>query len=244
LHGKGGEDGTVQRVLETINVPFVGSSSKASALCFDKQHAKKRLHEAGVLVPQGQEVTTKNIWDSPLVLRPFVLKPIDGGSSIDTFIIRDLEAINKNDIEQALRTHKRMLLEELIEGIEVTVTVLGEDALPVVEIIPPKDGEFDYANKYNGKTQELCPPVHITPGQQWKAQQLAINIHHVLGCRDLSRTDFIMAPTGTFYALETNTLPGMTNESLAPKAAATAGITMQQFVDRLVRMALKRSRKD
>lgn len=243
LHGVGGEDGTAQKVLEAIHVPFVGSSSAVSAVCFEKQQTKKRLEEAGMAVPKGVTVDLATLWESPLALQPFVLKPIDGGSSIDTFIVRDPKSADRLAIEQALRAHNRMLLEKLIEGIEITVGVLGDTALPPVEIIPPKGGEFDYENKYNGKTTELCPPEHLTAAQQQTVQKLAIQAHHVLGCRDLSRTDFIMDPSGIFYVLETNTLPGMTDQSLVPKAALAAGISMQQLVNRLVHMALSRAPK-
>ncbi|HSX31640.1 MAG TPA: D-alanine--D-alanine ligase [Candidatus Saccharimonadales bacterium] len=243
LHGSGGEDGTAQQALETISVPFVGSSSSVSALCFDKQLAKERLEAAGVTVAKGEVVTAQTFWQSPLIAQPFVLKPVDGGSSIDTHIIRDVANMDRQPLDRSLQLHTRMLLEELIDGIEITVGVIGEKALPVIEIIPPKNGEFDYDNKYNGKTTELCPPKHVTPGDQLKAQRTALNIHHILGCRDLSRTDFIMTADGTLYALETNTLPGMTDQSLLPKAAAAAGISMEQLVDRLVQMALKRAHK-
>nr|AIA13352.1 ATP-grasp domain protein [uncultured bacterium] len=243
LHGVGGEDGSVQQVLEAIDVAYVGSSSAVSSLCFNKERTKKRLREAGIAVPEGMMVTSSTVWESPLVSKPFVLKPVDGGSSIDTFIVRAPEEADKLAIENALGRHKQMLLEELIEGIEITVGVVGDDAMPAIEIIPPEGGEFDYDNKYNGKTAELCPPVHVTPGQQYKVQKLAAKVHHVLGCRDLSRTDFIMDGSGAFYALELNTLPGMTDQSLLPKAAAAAGMSMEDLVDKLVRAAIKRGPK-
>jgi D-alanine-D-alanine ligase len=120
------------------------------------------------------------------------------------------------------------------------VAVLGNRALTPIEIIPPSGGEFDYENKYNGKTAELCPPEHITAAQQATVQKLAVQIHNLLGCRDLSRSDFILDASGTFYALETNTLPGMTSQSLYPKAAQASGIGFTELVDRLTRMALAR----
>ena len=155
LHGAGGEDGAAQQVLEKVHVPFVGASSTASALCFNKQRTKERLREAGILTPTSTIVTVDTMWESLLATAPFVLKPLDGGSSIDTFIVRDPESADKLAIENALRAHKQMLLEELIEGLEMTVGVLGEQALPPVEIIPPEGGDFDYDNKYNGQTAEV-----------------------------------------------------------------------------------------
>ena len=241
LHGTGGEDGQAQQTLEAIHVPYVGSSSSSSALCFDKQRTKQRLMDAGIVTPRGVSVTLDTMWESPLSANPFVLKPIEGGSSIDTFIVRNPDDADKLAIEETLRRYEQMLLEELIGGLEVTVGVLGDEALPAVEIIPPEGGNFDYDNKYNGNTAEICPPTHLTAEQQQQVKDLAITIHHTLDCRDFSRTDFILDDSGVFYALETNTLPGMTDQSLFPKAAMAAGITMQNLVDRLVSMALARA---
>ena len=133
-----------------------------------------------------------------------------------------------------------MLLEELVEGIEITVAVVGDQALPVIEIIPPEAGEFDYENKYNGRSQELCPPEHVAEDIQAEARDLALRTHNLTGCRDFSRTDMILTPLGELWILETNTIPGMTDQSLLPKAAAAAGIPMPLLCDRLVQMALAR----
>ena len=128
-----------------------------------------------------------------------------------------------------------MLLEELIEGTEVTVGVLDQTALPVVEIVPPQGQEFDYENKYNGATQELCPPQHVSLADQLAARQLAETVHLLTGCHHLSRTDIIITPEHHLYVLETNTIPGLTDQSLFPKAAAAAGIAwsglVKQFID-------------
>lgn len=241
LHGLGGEDGTIQAVLDTVNIPYVGSDAAASALCFDKWAYKQKLREAGLPVANGTLLTKETLWQSPYVKKPFVLKPFDGGSSIDTFIVRDVTAIPKQRIEDSLTRHKQMLIEELIEGQEITVGVLEGTALPAVEIIPPSEGEFDYENKYNGKTQELCPPQHISPEVHKQAQELAVQAHQLTGCRDLSRTDMIATKDGRLYILETNTMPGMTDQSLYPKAAAATGISMVELVDRLVKAAQARA---
>jgi len=241
LHGLGGEDGTIQAALEAAGVPYVGSGVAASALCFDKWLYRQVLIAAGLPVADGELVTLQTVWDSPLSTRPFVLKPVQGGSTIDTFIIRDPAAANKKMLEASLQKYGAMLLEELIVGTELTVGVLGETPLPLVEIIPPADGEFDYENKYNGKTQELCPPQHVDESAQHQAQQLALQTHRLTGCRDLSRTDIMLSAEGRLVILETNTLPGMTDQSLFPKAAATDGIPMADLADRLVAMALART---
>jgi D-alanine-D-alanine ligase len=141
-------------------------------------------------------------------------------------------------MQAALDKHQRLLLEALIAGTEITVGMLGEQPLPVIEIIPPEHGEFDYENKYNGQTQELCPPVHVSPELQQAAQQLAQQVHELCGCRDFSRTDIIIDAEQQLWVLEINTIPGMTDQSLLPKAASVAGITMPQLVDRLVEQAL------
>jgi D-alanine-D-alanine ligase len=125
-----------------------------------------------------------------------------------------------------------MLIEQLVEGNEVTVGILGDEALPVIEIIPPKDQEFDYENKYNGATAELCPPVNVSEELQRKAQELAVAVHNATGCRHLSRTDIMINNTGDLYIIDTNTLPGLTGQSLYPKAAAEAGYDWAQLVQR------------
>lgn len=241
LHGEGGEDGVVQAALEAARIPYVGSGVAASALCFDKWMYRQVLQAAGLPIAQGEMVTVESIWQSSLTKRPFVLKPARGGSTIDVFIVRDLDTINKPKIEASLRRYGLMLLEELVSGVEMTVGVLDEKPLSVVEIIPPSGGEFDYENKYNGETRELCPPEHISESLQAQAAELAARAHTLTGCRDLSRTDIIATPEGALVILETNTLPGMTDQSLFPKSAAAMGIPMVELIDRLVQNALSRA---
>lgn len=238
LHGIGGEDGTVQKFLEEHDIKYVGSDSQSSALCFDKARYTERLKDRGILVPNTELVNLREFQDSALSKKPFVLKPNDGGSSIDTFIVRSLAETDDRVIQAAFARHKKLLLQELINGIEITVAILGNEALPTIEIIPPPAGEFDYENKYNGQTQELCPPKSVSPASQQTAQELSLKIHRLCGCRDMSRTDIIIAKDGRQYLLETNTIPGLTNESLLPKAAAMAGCNMPELCDRLVRLAL------
>lgn len=241
LHGAGGEDGSIQTELEKHGKPYVGADTASSELCFDKSKYKKLLRAAGYHVGADEVVSRESIWSSPLLTKPFVLKPVSGGSSIDVYIVRDPTSVTKETIDRVFIQYEHMLLEELIEGVELTVGVLGETALPVIEIIPPANEEFDYNNKYNGKTQELCPPVHIDKGTQKRAQELAVAIHSLTGARDLSRTDMILRSDGEIVILETNTLPGMTPQSLYPKAAAEAAIPMEELTDQLVQMALARA---
>jgi len=234
LHGAGGEDGQIQRLIEAAGKPYLGAGVAASELCFDKVLYKKMLLEHHILTPAYEVVDKNGFKKSPLVQRPFVLKPFDGGSSLNTFIVRDPAHLPAG-VEDALRSHPQMLLEELIEGTEVTAGVLDQTALPVVEIVPPQGQEFDYENKYNGATQELCPPQHVSLADQLAARQLAETVHLLTGCHHLSRTDIIITPEHHLYVLETNTIPGLTDQSLFPKAAAAAGIAwpglVKQFID-------------
>lgn len=242
LHGKGGEDGTLQRELETIGVPYVGSDAAVSALCFDKAATLEKVNKAGIICPSSELVTYRALSNHAMVERPFVLKPRAEGSSIDTFLIREPATFDFTNraVEEAFRRHGELMIEPLISGTELTVAVLGAEPLPVIGIIPSADQDFDYQNKYNGATQELCPPPHIDIKKQQEAQAIALQVHQLLGCRDLSRSDFILDASGVLYFLEINTLPGMTDQSLFPKAAAAAGIPLPQLVDRLVQGAYGR----
>jgi D-alanine-D-alanine ligase len=236
LHGKGGEDGKIQKVLEDFGVPFVGSSSQASANCFDKFKTQQMLSD--ILFPDADLVDFDSIRQSKLIFKPYVLKPLDEGSSIDLFIIKNVNNFKVDSIKNIFAKHKKMLLQEYIEGEELTVPILTDRSLPVIEIVPPEGQEFDYLNKYNGKTKELCPPQNIDNNMQKQAQSIALDIHNRMGCKSFSRVDFILSQDNKLYALEINTLPGMTKESLFPKSAKVAGIEIEALVDILVKDAL------
>jgi D-alanine-D-alanine ligase len=236
LHGRGGEDGAVQVDLEKLGFKYLGSNSQVSKLCFEKSEFKKILNKLSIDTPNSELVTRLSIGNSPLLRNPYVLKPLNGGSSLDAFIIR-----NPGDRTYDPRIfdhYQLMLLEQLIDGTEITVPVLGSTALPVIEIIPPQNQEFDYENKYNGETQELCPPQHVDAAKQQEAQKLAETIHTQVGARHLSRTDIIIDREGKMWVLELNTIPGLTEQSLFPKAAAVAGINMQQLVQKFLDLVM------
>jgi len=239
LHGLGGEDGSLQLYLESQNIRYVGSDSHTSRLCFFKDLSAEVMREHDILTPKTALVDYTAFQASDLATAPYVLKPNDGGSSIDTFIVRDPTQTDPA-IAKAFEKHGRLILQELIEGTEVTVPIVGDEALPVIEIIPPENQEFDYENKYNGATQEICPPVNVSEERQLEARDLALKMHEAFECRDLSRSDFIIQTDGTIYALEINTIPGLTNQSLLPKSAAVAGMDMSALCDRLVQLALNR----
>lgn len=235
LHGIGGEDGTIQAHLEKVGTPYFGPSAASCEATFDKAIFKKILEEHDILTPRWNVITADTLAAEPLAQAPFVLKPISGGSSIDTFIVRQ-HPFDHTPLLEALSRYGSMLIEELIEGHEITVGVLEETSLPVVEIIPPSDQEFDYENKYNGATQELCPPQNISLKAQQQAQQLALKTHQVTNCRHLSRTDILIDSNDNLYVIDTNTIPGLTDQSLYPKAAAEAGYTWQALVDRFTQL--------
>lgn len=243
LHGTGGEDGEIQKILESWGVPFVGSGSQASFLCLNKDRYKELMAQHHVRIPRGEVVNADSFAASALSKQPFVLKPHDGGSSVDTLIVRDVAQFDDSVLNSLFAKYPTLLLEELIDGDEITVGILGEQPLPVIEIIPPESGEFDYENKYNGMTQELCPPEHVSEQLQQQAQEIALQVHQFCSCRDLSRSDFIVTRGGEIYLLETNTIPGMTEQSLFPKAAAAAGFDMQAAMEKLIQFALTRNKQ-
>lgn len=231
LHGVGGEDGTVQAVLEDAAIPYFGPDPTACRATFNKVDFKRLLEENGLPTPEWNTVTADTFAEEPLTHAPFVLKPINGGSSIDTFIVRSLPFDSKPLLE-ALGRYETMLIETLIEGDEITVGILENEALPVVEIIPPQDKEFDYENKYNGATRELCPPTNVSEDLQQEAQALAVAVHTVTSGRHLSRTDMLINTQGQLFIIDTNTIPGLTSQSLYPKAATEAGYSWEQLVER------------
>lgn len=238
LHGAGGEDGKVQDVLERTHIPFLGSGSTASALCFDKEKSLEVLAAHGIRIPKGKVVTYADYKSCELFHRPHILKPSDGGSSVDTFIYRDIRQRDLAAVEAAFAKHKTLLLEEFIAGSEITVPILAGRELPIIEIIPPPNGVFDYENKYNGRTQELIPAVHVNADIQKRAQICGVKIHQLFGCRHLSRVDMIVRGND-LYVLEINTMPGMTAQSLFPKAAAAAGLSFPRLVDYFITIAAK-----
>ena len=236
LHGVGGEDGSIQRLLDDIGKPYLGSGAAVSELCFDKPRLKQLLVKNGISTPKSEVVTAKTFNHSELARAPFVLKPIGGGSSLGTMIARK-KPFDLDTAQGLLEKYSEMLLEELITGDEVTVPVLGDSALPVIEIVAPEGKEFDYENKYNGATSELCPPRNVSVELQTRAQRLAEQVHSLSGAKHLSRTDIMIDKTGALYVLEINTMPGMTAQSLFPKSAAQAGLAWTTLMERLVEMA-------
>ena len=236
LHGVNGEDGVIQRLLDETGVPYLGSGVAASELCFNKARVRELLAKNGILVARGEVVTSESLEQCELAKAPFVLKPVQDGSSVGVMLVRKLP-FDRDNVLALLAKYGQMLIEELIVGTEITVPVLGKTALPVVEIVPPSGKEFDYENKYNGATSELCPPQHVSAQVQKRTQRIAEQVHSLTGARHLSRTDMMIDANERIYVLEINTMPGMTAQSLFPKSAAVAGMPWTKLVERFVELA-------
>ena len=247
LHGTFGEDGKVQQLFEQFGISYTGSGVLSSALGMHKVLAKERFKEVGLHTPEGFIVgTTDNLEDVLVGLvennrLPVIVKPVSGGSSVATKLVR-----SPNDLRGAIedaRRHGDVLIEEYIGGKEATVCVVdGGEAknhlvLSSVEIVPPQENEFfDYEAKYGGASEEICPG-RFAPDVEAKLRDLAMKAHRAIGARHYSRTDFIVSPKG-IYALEINTLPGLTEESLLPKALRAGGVLLPEFFDHVIGLAL------
>lgn len=235
LHGKGGEDGTIQASLEKKGLPYLGSGPEASRLCFNKDQTNKFLGENNVLVPRSETVGYDGYIASELSKKAHVLKPLDGGSSIDALINVRTGQVDSDRLHKLFQRYGTMLLEEFVPGTELTVPVLEGKNLPIIEIIPPEGGVFDYDNKYNGETHEICPPRNVDESTQSKVRALGEEVHKITGCRHISRVDIILRDN-KLYVLEINTMPGLTDASLFPLAAQKSGMPMPEFVNYLIKL--------
>lgn len=252
LHGKFGEDGTVQRILERHGVPYTGSDAYASALAMNKAITKDRLRATGILLPRHLVVIKSALENTTSIARRiashfgprFVVKPVSGGSSIGTCVANN-ELELAHALFKTLTDYEEVLVEEHITGREATCGVIEHFrdeslyALPVVEIVPPESAGFFSAEvKYNGETKELCP-ARFTIEEKRNIEQMAKQVHEALGLSHYSRSDFIVADKGIYF-LEVNTLPGMTTESLFPKALAAVGVPYKEFIRHLLTVAGER----
>ena len=252
FHGPFGEDGTLQGLLESLSIPYTGSGPLASALAMNKDKAKELLRYHGLVTPGGIPLASSTIKASLAnavqtveanLVYPVVVKPNLGGSSLGVSVADGRDALS-DALTWASRFDQDVLIEEKIGGREVTCAVLEEldgslRALPVIEIVPKKGTFFDFASKYeDGGSDELCP-ADLTVEESRLVQDAAIRAHQALGCRGFSRTDMFLTPSGP-VVLEVNTIPGMTPNSLLPKAARAAGMTFADLIAHLVEVALKR----
>jgi D-alanine-D-alanine ligase len=243
LHGVPGEDGSVQGMLDLMGIPYTHSGMVTSVIAIDKELTKQRLVPAGIPMPLGKIVQSDTLFDADPLPRPYVLKPINEGSSVGVAIVTDESSYGNPIAHDAVgpwQDFATLLAEPFIKGRELTCAVLGGKALCITEL-KPKSGFYDFEAKYtDGMTDHICPaeiPQDITDYMM----DLALKAHNLLGCKGASRTDFRwddeLGKAGVFV-LETNTQPGMTPLSLVPEQAKHMGISYEQLVDMIVKEAL------
>ncbi len=265
LHGTFGEDGKIQALLEHAGIKYTGSGIAGSAIAMDKFHSREIFKLAGLNTPKTMKlkrgenyIARLNFFINKIVKLPVVVKPCSNGSSVGVQIVEDIKKMEKA-IAEAFKLDKFVLVEEFIKGRELTCGVLDpalEDkggarnfstltigsvtALPVTEIIPVKNHKFfNYDAKYKTGHSNEITPAPLDDVLTKKAQDIAIRTHQILGCSGYSRTDIILKQgNGTMYVLETNTLPGLTKNSLLPKAAQTAGLSITQLLDHIITASL------
>jgi D-alanine-D-alanine ligase len=239
LHGTFGEDGTVQRRLDQLGVIYTGCDAEASRIAFDKVLTKKLCLEAGIptanfLVVNSAKTSLPKDWKPPLVV-----KPVRQGSSVGLQFVDNAKDW-KPALAEAMKYDSEVLVEEKISGRECTVGILGEEVLPVVEV-RPKVGSYDYRNKYTAGCTEYFCPAPFDAATTRRIQDAALGAFKVIGGRDYARVDLMVRENGEPIVLEVNTLPGMTETSLLPKAAAAAGLNYGQLCQRMVDLAVERA---
>ncbi|MCR4402230.1 MAG: D-alanine--D-alanine ligase [Firmicutes bacterium] len=250
LHGRYGEDGCLQGLLEIMGIPYVGSGVLASALAMDKIMSKKLFRLEGLTCPRGIAVTRDDMRRTgeyglaqevqETLGFPVIVKPCREGSTIGLSLVKEPGSLH-GALEHAFEYDSDVLVEEYVKGTEITVGVLGNReprALPVIEIVSAT-GLYDYEAKYTKGLSEHIIPARIPDDAYAAAQDAAVRAHKAMGCRGMSRADFMVDPGGVPYILEVNTIPGMTETSLLPDAARAAGIDFPELVDMLIELALE-----
>jgi D-alanine-D-alanine ligase len=241
IHGTFGEDGQIQKILEERGVAYTGEGVAESELAFDKIRSKEAFREHGVTTPYWQIVT---LGQRPTIPIPFVIKPPRQGSTVGVHIIR-----NEREVDAAMadiaKYDRELLVEKFIPGRELTIGILGDQALPIIEIIP-KGGFYDFTNKYpflnpnaGGGAEHVCP-ANISDDQTRAIQEIALRAHRALGLAVYSRVDIMLPDQGEPSVLEVNTIPGMTEASLLPEAAAAAGISYPELCARIIELSQRR----
>lgn len=239
LHGQCGEDGRVQAAFDLMGIPYTGADYRSSAMAMDKAITKVMMESAGILTPRWQEFTYGQE-DIPALCAqiqcPCVVKVVTGGSSLGVQVVDTAQMLGAA-LQQCLKYGNHIVVEEKIEGRELTCGVLGDRYLPAVEIIPDEAG-YDYQNKYNGATREICP-APITEEEQRLLGETTLKLYHKLGLSVYSRADFLLTEDGRAYCLEINTLPGMTPTSLIPQEAAAVGISYGELCEQIIALSLQ-----
>lgn len=243
LHGTPGEDGTVQGMLDLMDIKYTHSGLVTSVIAIDKELTKQALLPHGIRMPAGEVVESESLYAADPMQRPYVLKPVNEGSSVGVAIVTDEGNYGNpigRDVKGPWQDFERLLAEPFIKGRELTVAVLGDEALEVTEL-RPKSGFYDYDAKYtDGMTDHVCP-ADVPAELREAALEMALKAHRVLGCKGASRSDFRWddeAGVEGLYLLEVNTQPGMTPLSLVPEQAKYRGMSYSELVQRLVEEAL------
>jgi D-alanine-D-alanine ligase len=242
LHGRFGEDGQIQRLLEKMGIPYTGSGAKASELAMDKAASRSIFAAHGLSVPKYRVVDKvsykKGFELNGSLSLPLVVKPVNQGSSIGLSLVRE-EAKVKEAVDLAFGFDTRVMIEEFIEGRELTVGILNDKPLPVIEIIP-KNPFFDYEAKYQAGMTDYVVPAKLEEEVVLKTGQIALSAHRLLGCAGCSRVDMILNLKYEPVVLEVNTIPGLTSTSLLPKAAKSVGIEFHELCCRLIKLAYEK----
>ena len=229
LHGKGGEDGEIQKYLESLGIPYTGSKSLSSKLCMNKRHTKEALLSENILTPRFERVTRENISKIENNFKyPFIVKPSAEGSSIGVYIVG-----NKEEYYSAIEENKKIsddyIVEEYIEGTEYTVGIINSSALPVIKLIPP--GKFyDFDAKYNSENMQYICPSGLEINIETNLKNISLKAFEILGCKGWGRVDLIIDNEKRPWVIELNTVPGMTSHSLVPMAAKEEGVNFNQLV--------------
>lgn len=248
LHGRFGEDGTIQGLLELLDIPYTGSGVLASALAMNKDVSKRLFLLEGIPTPESVALTGRAA--AELFLRsvregtapfslPIVVKPNEQGSTIGVTIVHCEQELPAA-LDTALAYGAVVLVERFLTGVEITAPVLGNEApevLPLIEIVP-STGFYDFERKYTAGATEEIVPARISPEASARAREIALRAHRALGCRGVSRVDMLLSE-GELWVLEVNTIPGMTKTSLLPRSAEAAGIAFPRLLDRLIELALE-----
>ena len=245
LHGRFGEDGQMQEVLDTLGIPYTGSGARASRLAMDKIASRKIFEASGLAVPR-YKAEDRISYNANWKIRhndfalPLVVKPATHGSSIGLSIVEKEENLDKS-VDSAFRFDDTIIIEEYIAGREVTVGILDEKPLPVIEIIPKKRF-FDYEAKYEVGMTDYVVPAQLEDAVARNVQGTALSAHKLLGCYGCSRIDMILTNDNIPFVLEVNTIPGLTKTSLLPKAAKVVGIDFQHLCIKLIELAYEKAK--
>ncbi len=241
LHGKPGEDGTIQGMLDILNIPYTGSGVLASALSMNKIASKRLFQIAEIPTPEFRVINKNKPHFNPSQSLPVVIKPSTEGSTIGISIVRKEDEFKKA-LETAFHYDNDVICEKYIDGKEITVGILEEKALPIIEIIP-KSGFYDFNAKYKKKSTDFVVPAKLKKEKIDQIKQIALKAHKIIGCYGMSRADMKLDSKLNPYVLEINTIPGLTETSLLPKAAQAAGISFMELCLRLLNLAIKKHEK-